>query len=163
MFPNQGKLRLGSIRNKIAFTTFITVSAVLLVISSTLFLYFYSALKESIFRQQFQLVSEISEQLNGRIELARQQLELFSTTITREVLADPRKMEHELTNSSPASLIFDAGFMVIGTNGLVLGESMGSPELINTDFGSREYVQRALTSGKPVISLPFRATARRVV
>ena len=151
---NMDKLRLRSIRTKIAFTTFITISIVLLFVSSTLFLYFYNTLRESIFQQQFVLASEIAEQLNGRIELAQRQLHFVSTSINSSVLAGKAKMDRELI-AGPASLIFDAGFLVIGTNGRIISESMGFPELVGNDLSFREYVRRALTSGKPVISAPF--------
>ncbi|MDD2734244.1 MAG: PAS domain S-box protein [Desulfuromonadaceae bacterium] len=155
MLLDLDKLLLRSIRNKIALATFITISIVLLIVSSTLFLYFHNTLRESIFQQQFTLVSEIAEQMNGRIELARNQLSLVSTSINRAVLVDKTRMEREILSASPAGLIFDAGFLVIGTDGQVISESMGFPELIGTDLSLREYVRRTLATGKPVISVPF--------
>ena len=155
MFLNLDMFRLRSIRTKFAFTSLVTTSAVLLFVSATLFIYFHGTLRESIFRQQFVLASEIAEQLNGRLELARLQLSLLATSITSPLLADKARLKQELLNHTRSGLIFDAGFLVIGTDGLVISESMGFPELIDNDFSSREYVRRALTSGKPVISEPF--------
>lgn len=145
-----------SIKTKVTLTVFLTVSALVIVVSCTLFSYFHSLLRDSIFKQQFVLVSEIAEQLNGRIELARHQLSLAATGIDSKVLANRSELQRILTNASPASMIFDAGFLVIGTDGRIIVESMGFPELAGNDLNFREYVSRALKSGFPVISAPFR-------
>lgn len=145
-----------SIRSKVAFTTFLTVSIALVCVSGSLFFYFHNLLRESIFKQQFVLVSEIAEQLNGRIQLARHQLSLAATEINSQVLADPDTLQQALTHVSAISMIFDAGFLVIGTDGRVMAESMDLPELAGKDLRFRDYVSIPLQSGRPFISAPFR-------
>ena len=145
-----------SIRTKVALTTLVTVSLVLICVSGSLFFYFHNLLRESIFKQQFVLVSEIAEQLNGRIQLARHQLSLAATEINSQVLPDPDKLQQALTHISSISMIFDAGFLVIGTDGRVLAESMDLPELAGVDLRFRDYVSTPLQNGKPFISAPFR-------
>ncbi|MDD2850743.1 MAG: PAS domain S-box protein [Desulfuromonadaceae bacterium] len=154
LFTRAGN-RKSSIKAKITATVFLTVSVLVIATSWTLFSYFTTLLRESIFKQQFALVSEIAEQLNGRLELARLQLSLAATEINENSLASPSKLMQILTNASPASLIFDAGFLVIGTDGSVIAESMGLPQLTDYNLSVSEYVQRALKSGTPVISAPF--------
>ncbi len=148
--------RKTSIKTKVTITTFITVSLLVIGVSSTLFSYFHTLLKESIFKQQFVLVSEIAGQLNGRIEFAQRQLLLEAADIDRNSIAAPRKLQHLLTHASPARMIFDAGFMVIGSNGLVIAESMGFPELVGKNLSSRDYVRNPMRTGNPSISTPFR-------
>ncbi len=148
--------RQTSIKTRIALTTLVTVSIVLVSVSSALFFYFHGLLRDSIFKQQFLMVSEIAEQLDGRIQLARYQLSLAATEITSQVLANPREIEKIFTDFSPINMIFDAGFVVIGTDGRVIAESMGYEELIGMDLNYRDYVKEALLTGKPSISGPFR-------
>jgi len=150
------KNKSASIRTKVAITTLFTVSIVLVCVSWSLFFYFHNLLRESIFKQQFVLVSEIAEQLNGRVQLARHQLSLAATEINSQVLADPAQLQQALTHISSISMIFDAGFLVIGPDGRVLAESMDLPELASSDLSFRDYVKEALHSGKPFISAPFR-------
>ncbi|MDD2897148.1 MAG: PAS domain S-box protein [Desulfuromonadaceae bacterium] len=147
-----------SIKNKVTLTVFVTVTVMVLVVSWILFSYFHTVLRDSIFKQQFTLVSEIAEQLNGRVELARHQLSLAATNIDSSVLSNPLELQRALTAASPTSMIFDAGFLVIGTGGRVLAESMGYSELVGRDFASNEYIIRALKSGTPVLSKPFQFT-----
>lgn len=147
-----------SIKTRVTIATLITVSILVIVISMTLFSCFRNLLKESIFKQQYVLVSEIAEQLNGRVELAQHQLSLAATGIDSAVLAEPNKLEQTLTNASPANMIFDAGFLVIGTDGFVIAESMGFPELVGADLGFRDYVSEPLRTGKFFISKPFKLT-----
>jgi two-component system, NtrC family, sensor kinase len=144
------------IRTKVALATLVTVTLVLVCVSGSLFFYFHSLLRESIFKQQFVLVSEIAEQLNGRVQLARHQLSLAATEINSQVLADSDKLQQALTHISSISMIFDAGFLVIGTDGRVIAESMELPELIGMDLRFRDYVKVPLQNGKPFISAPFR-------
>ncbi|MDU0459153.1 MAG: PAS domain S-box protein [Geobacteraceae bacterium] len=148
--------RKTSIKTKVTITTFITVSLLVIGVSSTLFTYFHTLLKESIFKQQFVLVSEIAGQLNGRIEFAQRQLLLEAADIDSSSIAAPRKLRHFLAHSSPSRMIFDAGFLVIGSDGLVIAESMGFPGLVGKNLSSRDYVRESLRTGNPVISTPFR-------
>ncbi len=154
MHPSSNKN--ASIKTKVTITTFLAVSALVIVVSWSLFSYFHVLLRDSIFKQQFVLASEIAEQLNGRVELARHQLSLAATDISSSVLADRAKLQHILTHASPASMIFDAGLLIIGTDGHVIVENMGYPELVGNNLSFRDYVSTALKSGKPVISAPFR-------
>jgi len=148
--------QLTNIKSKVVLTTLLTVSIVLICVSWSLFFYFHGLLRESIFKQQFVMVSEIAEQLNGRIQLARHQLSIAATELNSQVLADPAKLEQALTHVSSISMIFDAGILVIGTNGRVIAESMELSDLAGMDLRFSDYVKIPLQSGKPFISAPFR-------
>jgi PAS domain S-box-containing protein len=145
-----------SIKTKLTLTVLVTVSLVMIAVSWNLYRYVHSMMSRSIMSQQSILVTEIAAQLNGRIELARHQLMLATTDISVQSLKNPGALQHILTQSSPVQMIFDAGFLVIGTNGRVITESMGFPELIGTDLRHRDYVSEPLRTGKPYLSAPFR-------
>jgi two-component system NtrC family sensor kinase len=147
--------RSSSIKTKITLTAFITVSVLLLGLSWSLFSYFHSLLSQNISRQQFVLVSEIADQLNGRIELARHQLSLAATDLTSNILTNPEELQHALTHASPATMIFDAGFQVIGTDGRVIAESFGFLDMVGKDLSFRDYVREPLQSGQLYLSKPF--------
>lgn len=149
-----------SIKTRIALTTLVTVSIVLFSVSAALFFYFHNVLRESIFNQQFSMVSELAEQLNGRIQLARYQLSLAATEIDRETLADPARLQQILDQLSPINMIFDSGFVVIGTDGRVIAENMGFTDLLGLDLNHRDYVREPLATGKPYVSGPFRFILR---
>jgi two-component system NtrC family sensor kinase len=149
-----------SIKTKVTVTVLILITTLVLTVSWTLFSYFRSLLVQNISRQQFVLVSEIADQLNGRIDLARRQLALSATEIDSAVLADPKKLENVLIHASPANMIFDAGYLIIGTNGRVLAASLELPDQLDTDLHARDYVKVPLKTGKPYTSDPFRLTAQ---
>lgn len=155
--PAHGKKT--SIKTKVTLTVFLTVSTLILVFSWILFSYFHTVLRDSIFKQQFALVSEIAEQVNGRVDLARHQLSLAATSIDSRVLANRTELQQVLSHASPASMIFDAGFLVIAPDGHVIMESMGFPELLENNLATQEYVIRAFKTGAPVISVPFQFSA----
>jgi two-component system NtrC family sensor kinase len=146
-----------SIKNKVALATFLSVSIVLISVSLSLFFYFHTMLRENIFNQQFVMVSEIADQLDGRINLARHQLALAATELNSKILADPVALDLALDHISAVGMIFDAGFVVIGSDGRVRAESMELSGLVGKDLSYRDYVQVPLRSGKPYISVPFRS------
>ncbi len=150
--------RQTSIKNRIALTTLVTVSIVLISVSSAFFFYFHSVLSKNIFKHQFDLVTEIAEQLDGRIQLARLQLSLAATEITGKALANPSEIERIFDNFSTINMIFDAGFTVIGTDGRVIAENMGFTELVGKNLNNEEYVSESLRTGKPAIYGPFSLT-----
>ena len=124
--------------------------------SLNLYLSAHSMMSESIMAQQSTLVTDVADQLNGRIELAHHQLLLATADINSHSLADAKTLQKSLNHSSPLQMIFDAGLLVIGLDGRVIAENMGYPELIGSDLISSDYVSRALKSGTAVISAPFR-------
>jgi len=154
--PDNKKKFQTSITSKVAITTLFTVSLVLLCVSSCLFMYFRAALRESIFKQQFTLVTEIADQLNGRMVLARHQLSLAATEINPKALNNPAELEHFFTHIGPINLVFDAGMLVVGLDGRVVAESMGMPQLEGMNLGQFDFVKEPLRAGSPVVSAPFR-------
>ncbi|HIJ94312.1 MAG TPA: PAS domain S-box protein [Desulfuromonadales bacterium] len=144
-----------SIKTKVTLTAFVMVSVLLAALSGTMLSYFHSLFSRNILQQQFLLVSEIAEQLNGRIELARHQLTLAATDLNSSVLSNRAELERILTSASPASMIFDAGFLVIGRDGHVLAESGSFTDLVGTDLNFRDYVSEPLKNGMFYISKPF--------
>lgn len=145
-----------SIRNKVAVATLLTLSIVLICASSALFFYFHKLLRESVFSQQVTMVNELSAQIESRIQLAHQQLSLLTTSITPQTLTDRTKMTRVLHDASPAQIIFDGGFLLVGTDGKIIAEDMGYPELAGVDLRFRDYITTPLKTGKPYISAPFR-------
>jgi len=150
--------RKASIKTKVTITVLVTVLLLMVALSWNLYLFVHNMMSTSIMTQQTTLVTEIAEQLNGRIELARHQLTLASAEINSQSLNDPEKLHDVLTQLRPVQVIFDAGLLVIGNDGRVIAENMGHPQLVSSDLSSREFVSRALASGTPVISAPFHSS-----
>lgn len=148
--------RIASIKTKLTLTVLVTASLVMVVMLWVLYLYVQSMLSKSIMSQQAAMVTEIADQLGGRIQLARHQLTLAATEIDSRSIHDPKKLDHILNNASSIQMIFDGGFLVVGADGKVLSEQMGLPDLLGTDLRFRDYVSEALKTGKPVLSTPFR-------
>jgi two-component system NtrC family sensor kinase len=157
MLNRPAKNQQTSIKNKVALATFLSVSIVLICVSGSLFFYFHTLLRENIYKNQFIMVSEIAEQLNGRLQLARHQLSLAATEINSQIVADPEKLEQALSHVSAIGMIFDAGFLVIGTDGRVIAESTELIGSFGQNLGFRDYVKVPLQNGQPFISDPFRS------
>jgi len=150
------RFRKASIKTKVTMAVLVTVSLLMMALSWNLYLYVQSMMSRNIMTQQSTLVTEIADQLNGRVELARHQLTLAATEINSQSLTDIKKLQNILTQASPIQMIFDAGLLVIGPDGRVITESMGFPELIGADLHFREYVSVPLRTGQLFISAPFR-------
>ncbi len=148
--------RITSIKTKLTLTVLVTVTLLLVAMLWVLYLYVHSIMSKSIMSQQATLVTEIADQLDGRIQLARHQLSLATTEIDSRSIHDPKKLDHILNNVSSIQMIFDGGFLVVGADGKVLSEQMGLPDLLGSDLSFRNYVSEAMKTGKPVLSSPFR-------
>ncbi len=145
-----------SIKTKVSLMVLATVATLLFSVSGALFFYFHSMLTDSILSQQFKLVSEIAEQLDGRLKLARIQLYLAAASVHSDNINNPAALQKILDQKEDSRFIFDSGFVVIGADGRVRAESMGIPELVGRDLNFRDYVKEGLKTGKPLISKPFR-------
>ena len=70
-----------SIKTRLTLTVLVTVSLLMIAMSLNLYFSAHSMVSESIMAQQSTLVTDVADQLNGRIELARHQLMLATTDI----------------------------------------------------------------------------------
>lgn len=145
-----------SIKSKVAYTTLLTLATVLLLSSMIFFFSARSILRDTICRQQYAMLRELAGEMQGRIQLASQQLSIIAASLTPEVLNNKPLLADILRHSGPAQALFDSGFLVIGTDGKVIAEEMGYPELAQSNLNFREYVKNSLKDGKPFISEPFR-------
>jgi len=144
-----------SIQAKFTFASFVTITLLITFISFTLFVNFRTLLRERVLSQQFGLVSEIADQMNGRVQLAQHQLMHMAEALSRSGLKSPDKELKAISSGENDKIIFDAGFLLISKNGRIIATSMSIPNILGMNIGFREYVSSALRTRKPYISAPF--------
>lgn len=137
-----------------------TVAILIFILSGSLFFYFRSLLKESILLQQYRFVTELATHLDGNIKLAEEQLRLAAASINSKNIKNQQELNNILIQKNALRYIFDAGFLVIGTDGRVLTESVDNPKLVGQDLGYRDYVKECLRTGKTLMSQPIRPKTR---
>lgn len=155
---DSGQPRFRSIQTKISLSALGIVFALVTLISLILLGNFKSMLRDKIFEQQFNLVTELAEQVNSRLQMAHIQLYMTAARINPANLHDKSSMNRLLDDKEDVKFVFDAGLLILDSRGIVLAENMGDSDLVGKDLNFREYVRETLRTGKPQLSAPFRLT-----
>jgi two-component system NtrC family sensor kinase len=140
----------------------ITAYAILLTITllaiSMLFSYFmfHRQLKNTIAEHQYAEVTEIAEQLDDRLRLAKQQLEYMARNITPNDLKNPDRIQKMLDGEEFARAFFDGGLLVVNAKQRLVAESPQYGARRGTDYSNRDFVKQTLVKEKGVISKPYR-------
>jgi two-component system NtrC family sensor kinase len=147
-----------SVRSKISLLALCIILVLVTLVSLALLGSFRSMLRDKIFEQQYQLVSELADQLNGRLTMAQTQLYLTAARVNSSNLHDKQKLVQLLDDKEDVKFVFDTGLLIIDASGVVLAENIEQPELVGTSLSSQEYVSETLRTGKPYLSSPFKSS-----
>lgn len=145
-----------SIRSRVTVFATIIAIAILAVAFVITFKLFSAQFKQSIAADQFKYLSFTALQLDARLLLAQQQLELLAKEINPNFVNSPEKLQKFLDREKGARSTFDAGFVIISDGGRMLAASPLSLAARGKDYLFRDYVMHTLTFGTPYISSPFK-------
>ena len=113
-----------------------------------------AGLLDRVAEQQSRVVTGIANVLDQRLETSLLALTRQALAIPPEVLAHPESFQAYLARQPAMLLLFD-GLLIFSPTGEVLADAPAVAGRRGIKAGDREYMQRSIATGKPVISAPY--------
>ena len=130
-----------------------------IVVASTLTLsYFERTFKQSIYEQQFSLVSSLANSIDDKLRIAQGSLVALASTVPEGTLENASKAQSFLNRVSGFHSIFDNNISFISMQGRLVAESRFLPGRRGKDFSYRQFFKQTLASQKPYVSDPYLST-----
>lgn len=147
-----------SLKTKVALTASIVFVFFVASLSIISFQYFEREFKNSIYTQQFALVSALTKTIDDKLRLSLASITRSADKIDLEMMGDPEKAQKFLDQQAPLQALFDTGIMLLDKNGRLIAESPFRAERRGRDLSPREFFQYTLQNQKPYISKPYAST-----
>lgn len=132
---------------------------VITVLFACLFLLIYSFLhkniKESVSKQQYQIVSVLAADLDRSIAHNSEVLTILAKHITLEMINNPQKSLSYLKLQSEHLIAFDNGMFIFNSEGRLVAELPLGLERTGKDLSYREYFKQTVATRKPFVSDPY--------
>ncbi|KAF0219758.1 MAG: multi-sensor hybrid histidine [Geobacteraceae bacterium] len=147
-----------SLKTKMTLTVLLLVTGLLSSAAFITYFYFEKQFKKSISLQQLTMISQLAEQIDDKIQTARDQLAIIARNINPAELRNAAKMQEILDGQKEHRTFFDEGILLISKEKKLIAESPYYPGRRGKDYAFREYVTKTLRTGKPFISNPYLTT-----
>jgi len=144
-----------SLKTKMSLIFTLLVVAILCIVAELTYRYSHAELKKSISAQQTTLVNSLAQQLDERLSMSHVQLMRFATNIDVRKMEDPDYLQHQFYEEEDLLVFFDAGLMLVSSDGRIMAEYPSRPERTGTSIPpDLEYFSETKESGKPFIASP---------
>jgi len=140
----------------VAVCTFIILFSSLLAAASLY--YFKQELKATISSQQMTLLTVVAHGIDQKLTAAQKTVVEASHDVTPAMVADPDTAQRFLDSLHSVKSLFDNGIYLFSKDGRIIAESPFLPNRRGRDVSFRQFYQKSITTGKPVISAPFIST-----
>ncbi|PHM20615.1 MAG: hypothetical protein CK604_06775 [Curvibacter sp. PD_MW3] len=117
--------------------------------------YFEAEFRNSLFAQQYTLVSSLATSVDEKIRITQDALNLSANHLPREALSDPELAQRLLDRMAALHSLFDNGLFLISPEGKVIAESPYKPDRRGRDITNRKFFQVTAATLKPYISSPY--------
>jgi signal transduction histidine kinase len=139
----------------------ITIGLLLLLVHSLgQFYALRGNLAERIASEQFQLVSDLAEHLDDKLNERLTALAQSALAVPQDQLGNLKALEQHLQNEKALLSLFDDLYL-FDAKGVLLVDWPLKPGRRGLDMASRDYIQRVRSTLKPVISQPIVGKATR--
>jgi PAS domain S-box-containing protein len=144
-----------TLKNKatLLFPLTITVAVFCLLVLIQYFLQVY--LKESISRQQYQIVSNVVDEIDQKLAESHKPLLALANKISPNIVSDPQEALAFLLERTETTGIFDNGVLLFSANGRMVAELPLGISRSGQDFSYRDYLKETIATKKPLISDPY--------
>ena len=112
-------------------------------------------IKESISNQQFQIVSNLAEEVDQKLADTHKTLCVLAGKITPDLISDPQKAYSFLQERTESSWHFDNGIFLFDARGQIIAELPLGVSRSGKDFSYRDYLKITFASKAPYISDPY--------
>jgi len=142
---------------KMSLLVSLLVAAVLSAMTLAALWYLECQFVSTVSRQQYSMVSIMAEEIDSKLQMTQRQLAAVARMVTPEVLGTPERAERFLLLQPDEMETFDCGMGLTSADGKLLATFPPLPELVGKEISHRDILQRTVSTGKPVISQPFRS------
>ena len=146
---------VSSLKTKMSLALSLLMAVLLSLLALSAFWYFTREFKDTIYRQQFSLVSTLAEEIDSKILNAQQALIAVAGSATTDLVGNPRQARQFLDSQAGMRTVFDSGMVIFSANGRLVAASPAEPQLEGRDYAFRDYIRKTIETGKPQISTPF--------
>lgn len=147
-----------SLKAKVALTASVVFVLFVASISFISFRYFEREFKNSIYTQQFALVSALTKTIDDKLRISHGALIASAAKINPEFLQDEEKAQAFLDQQAALQSMFDTGLMLLSKDGSLVAESPFRPGRRGRDMSPREFFQHSIITKTPYISKPYAST-----
>jgi len=147
-----------SLTTKMSLMVSLLVALVLSFMTLCASWYLEKQFMETVSGQQSTLVSTMADEIDAKIRTTQLQLIALAGTVRPEALQSPERAQRFLESRRDALALFDSGVLLFSPGGELLAVNPLERQLIGRDYAFRDYYQKALRTGKPVISEPMLST-----
>ena len=120
--------------------------------------YFEDKIKESIFSEQLALVSAITNNIDGKLNLIHQSLIAEAGRIEADVVVNSAKAQEYLDSRQALKALFNNALFLLSKDGKIIAESPYIEGRRGRDISFREFFRTTMATGKPQISAPYKST-----
>ena len=119
--------------------------------------YLEKQFRTTVYDQQMSMVTTMADEIDSKIRTNQAQLVALAGTVTARILSTPQTAQRFLVSHPDNLASFDSGIFLLAADGRLLARNPLEPRLIGKDFSYRDFYQKAVRTGKPVISDPYLA------
>jgi len=144
-----------SMKTKMSLVVSLFVTVLILLLALSALWYFDRELKDTIYKQQFTLVSSMAEEIDNKVLNAQKELIAVAGIAPSDLAKNARQAQNFLDGRVGTRTIFDSGIYIFSPDGRLTATSPAEPRLQGKDYSFRDYIRNTISSGKPQISIPF--------
>lgn len=131
---------------------FVVFSAIVAYFSIS---YFENKTKKILADQQFLLACTIAQDIDDKILMLQNALLAASKKVPPDITTDPVNAKRFVDERITLHALFDTTVFILDRKGTIVAESPALPERRVFNLAFREYFQKTVATGKPVISIPY--------
>ena len=117
--------------------------------------YFEDKTKKTLADQQYLLACTIAHDIDDKLVMLQNALVAASKNIAPSVTTDQVKAQRFVDERVTLHALFDTTVFILDRKGAIVAESPALPERSVFNLSFRDYFQKTVTTGKPVISTPY--------
>ena len=142
---------------KAKFTLIVSIFVITILALTAFFAFshYKKAIKETIAKQQFLMVSILADEIDSKLLTAQQALIAIAKTAPPDIMQHTEKAQAFLDSKPVLHTTFDSHVFLFTPSGKIFVDSPYTPGKRGFDFSFREYMIYTLKTKEPYISDPF--------
>lgn len=114
-----------------------------------------SYIKESISKQQYQILSILADDIDQNVSAQHKTLQTIADRVTKSMVDNPEQALAYLRSQNEHLTDFDNGMYLFDHMGRIVADTAQGLERTGKDYSFREYVKQTLATKKQYLSDPF--------
>ena len=149
-----------TLKNKVTLLFPLVITVLFACLLLLIYLFLQKNIKESVSKQQYQIVSVLAADIDRSIAHDSEVLTILAKQITPEIVTNPQKSLSYLKLQSEHLIAFDNGLFIFNSEGRVVAELPLGLERTGKDLSYREYFKQTVATRKPFVSDPYESSQK---